>query len=1792
MLIGFDGEVVIHESKRTIIRRARRRSDGAPLILKAPKSEFPTSAQRARLRHEFELLRGLRIAGVVRALDLVEGDHGPVLVLEDRGHRALRALIGPRGMELERFLPIASALARTAAELHHARVVHRDITPSNIVVDERSDQPCIIDFSIASRLSREYVDASSQELEGTLPYLAPERTGRMNRAADWRSDLYSLGAVFYELLTGRPPVVEAGLSETIHSIIARTPPPPHELRPELPHPLSKIVMKLLTKTMEERYQGGRGLAFDLDEAARQFTATGRIEPFELGTHDAAEGFHLPQKLYGRDEPVGRLSATFERVCCGDTKVLMLMGAPGVGKSSLVHEAARSSVVRRGSLVEGKFDQFERGIPLVSVVRALRELLHRLLTLPDDQLRYWKERLGKAVGQSGALLKDALPELELLLGKQPPVPEVSSEENRNRVNALSLRLIQALADEAHPLVMFFDDLQWADLASLELLQRVSTDPDTHHVLLLGAYRDTEVDATHILTRALEGMRAAGVLQEMVLGPLDREQVLTLVSDALKRTTSSIRPLAEFIFETTQGNPFFVREMLTAFHETGRLRRDSDGAWNWDMGELRAQGVSDVVASLMMDRLRRQTGETQALLQVAACIGSHFDVHTLAVVCERTEEQILRLLWPALEAGLVLPLSASLRLMRGGGEEAPGAEGEHDESSVCRFAHDWVQQAAHDIVPAESRGAMHLRIGRLLLDKLDVAKRETRLFEIVRHFDEGLELIEEPSERERLAELYLLAGRRAMRAAAYESAHVWFRRGRGLLAADAWSRAYALALPLHTEGAEAARITRDFAEMEALVTVVRERARGVLDLVAIYETLIQYQIMHARMGDAVNVARELLERLGQPLPPNPSTLRVAWTLLTTVRMVRRKGLEHLSALPRMTRPTSLAAMRVMISVAAAAFTGSPKQFVIIACRMVQISVRDGHCNESSWAYLLLATLVALVLGQYEEGYKLGHFGIQLMEGLGARELLAKNHASMYAGLQQWRGHWRECAEPLERAQHTALEVGDHEFAGNVALVRSWLALFVGEPLDVAQRIQEECLTVAERYKSGYATVCIRTLLRLVLDLRGAPSDHIPVQDDEASRARLLQSKNLTAVYLLYMRKGLLAWLLGDPLEAIEHFTQARRYEDSLRGTIVWSEVTYFQSLAILHGWSGATASQRRTFRRNRSKLRAWARQAPFNFQQKLLLIEAEWARIKGRKAEALRLYEQVASVARTNGFTQDAAIAMERAGRYQLELGLERAGRSCLNDALRAYRSWGATAKADALESELKASQGGLPAQPHEEARPPPGTALDMETILTSSRAISEELVLDTLTRKLIRLLIQNAGAERGLLILERDGKLLIEASASIADAGDHAPAGVPLEGDEHVSSGIVNFVVRTGQSVVLHDAAVEGMFVSDPFIAARRPRAVLCAPLINQQRLVAVVYLENNVTSHAFNDERLRLVRILLSQAALSIHNARLYSTLEESNRRLAEYSHILEVKVEERTRDLRNKNEELYEALVRLRETQNRLVSQEKLASLGALTAGIAHELKNPLNFVNNFAQLSANLTSELASLLSERRSQFAPEVVSEIDETVQLLSDNLRKIYEHGKRADGIISSMLMHTRVSEAPHQPTNLNKLVTDSIRLAFEGFRSLNGDVTVQWSSSYDERIGFVELSPTDFCRVLINIISNAIDAVQERRLKESSDYTPELVVRTVDLGERVEVRIIDNGTGIPPHIVGKIFNPFFTTKAPGRGSGLGLSLSHDIIVQGHQGELRVETVEGQGTEFIISVPKQSAANRKVVLAHDA
>lgn len=1527
-LPGYQVNEIIYESSHSVVYRGvwERAEATQPVVLKCLKEAYPSPEAVARFRREYNIIRRLNLPGIASAYALEKYKNGLMMVLEDFGGRSLADLMEESRFSLETFLRLAGQITSVLGEIHRQQVIHKDLNPANIVLNPATGQVKIIDFNISTLLSRENAAVRSPNvLEGTLPYMSPEQTGRMNRSVDYRTDFYSLGITFYQMLTGQLPFKSTDAVELVHAHIARYPAPPHTLNDDIPLALSEIVLKLLAKTAEERYQSAYGLQTDLERCLDAWRTHRRAERFSLGQEDVSEHFQVSQKLYGREVEAATLLAAFERVSQGASEMMLVVGYAGVGKSALINEIHKPLVRERGYFISGKFDQFQRSTPYASLIQAFQDLIRQLLTESDSQIARWREKLLAVFGPNGQIIIDVIPEVELIVGPQPRVAELGPLEAQNRFNLLFQAFVGVFTTAGQPLVIFLDDLQWADGATLKLLHLFMTDPDRQYLLVLGAYREHEVGEAHPLNLTLAAIKkAGGVVQHLPLAPLPLAEVNRLVADSLHRSLEEIQPLAELVYHKTNGNPFFVSEFLRSLYEEkllifvqpeGRARLEQPDAplrskigWHWDLAQIQALDITDNVVALMTGKLKKLPEAGQVVLMLAACIGSPFDLKTLAMIHDKSLAETATDLWPALQAGLALSLSETGYLPEAAfqtpGERTRAATGPLSQTpnAQFKFLHDRVQQAAYALIPEPRRQALHHQIGQLLLKQIGPEEQEKRLFDIVNQLNAGSAMVVRPEDRVQLAQLNLSAGRKAIAAAAYEPALNYLKTGIELVASDkfdGWTSHYELTLALYERAAEAAFLSTRFAEMETLVETVLERARTLLEKMKVYEIKILFHMAQTRMVEAIDIAREVLALLGLPLPRRPTLPRTLLELARTRLLFLGRSLESLKNLPPMTDPYKLAATRILSSAGSSAYYAAPELVPFIIFRGVTLSVKYGHAPFSPQAYASYGLILAAGVGQVETGYALGCFALELSEQLQAREFETKLAVIFYAFLKHWRDHVRATLPPLVAAYRVGLETGDLEYAGSAALIYCYHALFAGEELEQVDRDMAGYIEAVRKFKQQKLLYDMQQTRQVILNLQGQAEEPTRLigegYNEEVMLPLYLQANDRNATGILYIYKTMLCYLFGQPAQALAHARLAEQELEPLLGSLYVHIHCFYYALACLaaypdlprdeqrRAWKQVTAQQR--------KLKQWAGHAPMNYRHKLELVEAERARLQGRVAQAIGHYEQAISLARQNGYLQEEAMANELAAYFYLNRGSERVGRSYLLDARYGYLRWGALAKVNAMEAQyefLKVDARPSVARSGRETQRvtltttnrSAATALDLATVMKASQAISGEIVLDRLLEKLMRIVIENAGAQWGLLLLEHEGNLWIEAEG-VADreevvlhqsrpAEAMGPDGLPL-----APAAIINYVKRTRESLVLGDAASHEQFQADPYVRARQPKSILCFPIVRQAQFLGLLYLENNLAANAFTPDRLKVLELLSAQIITSLENALLYRSLQQ-----------------------------------------------------------------------------------------------------------------------------------------------------------------------------------------------------------------------------------------------------------------------------------------------------------------------------
>ncbi len=1498
----------IYESSASLVYRGIRVQDDLTIVIKMLKQDYPSPQELTRYRQEYEITRSLNLKGVVKAYSQQDYQRTLVIILEDFGGESLEQWMRQRPesfcpMSLSTFLHLAIALTDILGRIHAANIIHKDINPGNIVFDPDTGIVKIIDFGIATQFNRTNPTFKSPHgLEGTLAYLSPEQTGRMNRLLDYRTDFYSLGVTFYELLTGHLPFPTTDILELVHCHIAKQPIAPHELKETIPKAVSDIILKLMAKNAEDRYQSASGIKADLEMCAYQLEKIGQIDSIKLGLKDVSAQFQIPQKLYGREKEVALLLATCDRIACpednrvntlqnnSETKfkveMMLVSGYAGIGKSALVQELYKPITAKRGYFISGKFDQFQRNIPYSAIADALQRLMQQLLGEPDEQLQKWRSQILTALGTNGQIIIDVIPEVELIVGKQQPVHEVGATEAQNRFNRVFQQFIRVFCSESHPLAIFLDDLQWIDSATLKLIELMLLDEQAQFLFLIGAYRDREVSPTHPLILVLERLREQGaVLQEIVLAPLTLEPLTQLIAETLHQNTNTVGSLAELVLSKTEGNPFFVSEFLRTLGSENLLAFDAEHLrWEWNITEIQARNITDNVVELMLSKLKKLPETTQQIIRLAACVGAEFDLETLAIVCEQTPKAIFVDLLTAIQAGLIQPFS------------------ELNENLLVqeyKFLHDRVQQAAYVLIDESQKQVVHLQIGRNLLEKTIPERLSDRLFEIVDHLNHGIELVTGQSERDEIARLNLIAGQKAKAAIAYTMAKKYLAIGREWLAASSWQTNYDLTLELYLETTEVEYLCGEFEQVECWVAIVLQEAKTVLDTVKVYEIKIQTHIAQSQLLEAINTALLVLQQLGISFPENPSQSDIYLELNTLAFLLNKKSIRDLIHLPQMTEPEKLASMRILSSIAISAQIAVPNLSPLLASKQINLSMEYGNAFVSPFAYATFGLVLCGMFGNIESGYEFGQLALELLSQPHTYSLKARTLTIVNNFIIHWKEHGRELLKPLLEGYQIGLETGDLESAAYCAYTYCFHSYALGKKL-----LEVECDMVIygeviHQIKQKTAYTWNQIFRQSIINLMGrsiTPTRLIGESYNEENELSKYEPENDgSIIFTVYFNKLFLCYLFSEYAQAVENAALAESYSIRLTGTFLESLYYLYDSLARLATYlDSSTQAQEEILIKveiSQKKMKIWADYAPMNYLHKYNLVRAETARILGHLLEAEELYEQAIQGAQENEYLQEEALAYELASKFYLYRGREKFAKTYMKEAHYCYERWGAMAKIKDLETrypQFFPQSSSIAYTPiptiSETTSSRSEIAFDLAAVIKASQAISSEIELERLLGSLMQILMENAGAQTGFLILEDSGEWMIEAACELNDSENVCTAkvlqSIPIA--NHLPEAIINYVMRTQESVILNDATREGNFINEPYIQHNQTQSILCLPLLNQAKFVGVLYLENQLAAGAFTADRSQVLNFLSTQAAIAIENARLYSKLRESESRMAQ----------------------------------------------------------------------------------------------------------------------------------------------------------------------------------------------------------------------------------------------------------------------------------------------------------------------
>ena len=1774
---GYRTTDIIYRGARVTVCRAVRIIDDAPVVLKCLDRPRGGADEVSRFRREYEIGRRLNGPGTASVLRHDSGEHGPVLVMADSGGVSVALARRDRAPELREVLQIGAAVAAALARIHAAHVIHKDITPSNIVWNRATGAIEVIDFSIAAELERETSPSDIDQLEGTLAYIAPEQTGRMNRSLDWRCDLYSLGATLYDLLTGRVPFDGDDAMAVIHGHIARAPAPPSQLNPKIPAVVSAIVLRLMAKDPEQRYQSAQGVANDFETCLATLTDQGAIPDFAIASRDVSPRFHIPEKLYGREADIARLLSTFEEVARGGSRLLLVYGPPGIGKSALVQELHGPLLTRQGFFLEGKYDQFKRNIPYSGLVQAFRRLARRLLTLPEGELAARRERLVRAIGANGALVTELIPEFLPIFGQQPPVPPMLPAESEFRFQMTFQNLVVAVASAREPLVLALDDLQWADRSSLSLLAKLIGDPEIRHLMVIGTCRTQESAANPALGWAVESIaRAGGKVEAIDIQALAETDAYRLIAETTRRHSddedmSAVGGLARLCHAKTEGNPFFLIQFLQSLHEGGLIVLDrAAGRWVWDADAIAARDSTDNVVDLMVEKIRRLNVATGRALSLAACVGNSFDLATLAVAGAGNPDQLSGELWPALKDGLILPVDNAYRYL------GPDGVGGGSASVRFRFLHDRVQQAAYSLIPEEDRAAAHLRIGRLLQAECAATGREDQLFDIVDQLNQGRELIAGPVEWRAFAALALEAARRAKASVAFEAALAYARAGlAGPEDCLSWCADYQVLLGLHIEAAEAALMVDDFPGMEGHALAVLSNATNPVDAAQVQFIRLTAAAGRGDPASGVAIGLEALKALGITLPESSGRVRLLGEVLRGRVALLRARLGLIRRESGEDSPLRATTARLLMAMVTIAIIHARHLLVPIAVRLLEVALPSRDVGTASFALFAWA-VIRSVTGDLEGAVDTGNQAMVLLN----TEQLRQRYNRVIVIAHYSALHWSVPPAALRQvfldAHHVALAAGDREFVIYGLAFRARTGWQCGVELAQLKAELDEDTRIFERLGTtpyrGYIAG-----LRQAIEILESGSER-PARlngsffQEGITLAEFRAARNRIVVVNLLTVKLALAVILGDRSDVRAILEEQVTLEPFIEGYATHPVALFLRLLAeTARPPTGAIARQKLAARIEPALglFRKAAECGPSNQRHRLALLEAEWLRLRGYGIEAAERYEMAVAAAAETKHLHEEGLANERAAEFHAERGhvtLERAYRI---QARNAYRRWGATAKVRQLEQrnpELVPPKPSVAVEDNHltvsiSTNRFGSASLDVAAMLKAAQAISGEIRRDALLETMLRVVLHNAGAERGLLLLNQGERVVLAAEG---DAGrDHFVllSDLPFDalaedGLPRVSVAVVSFAVRSGEAVVLADAVADIRFNTDPYIQARGPRSVLCLPLLRQSLCVGFLYLENNLATDAFAGERLEAPRLLAAQIAISLENARLYDELSCFNQ-------ALEAQVSERTRELTVALKSERDAHDQLRITQNQLFHAEKMASLGQLVAGMAHEINTPIgNALTSITFLIEETRHFRASAAAGniRRSAFNGFIAT-LCETSEILVANIR-------RAVGLVDSF--KTVAADRAHdeqRPFALKPYLRE-VLLSLEPTWRRSGHTMVLECPDHLEMNSY----PGVIAQIVTNLVVNSVTHGFVHA------DTGSLRLSIVDQGANVLVfRYTDNGRGIPVEHRGRVFDPFFTTRRGGGSTGLGLNIVYNLVTAKLGGRIELVNGDGPGVCFVLTVP---------------
>lgn len=1739
---NYEIQGIVYEGRKSIVYKARNNQKN--VILKLLNFEYPSMDDIVRFRREYEITKSIQGQGIIEVYGIEKYKESFLIVEEDFGGKALSYFLEESNPSFELLLKIAIEVAKIIKIIHSHNVIHKDLNPYNILINPDTHLIKIIDFGISTILSKEKpIFSHPNVIEGKLAYISPEQTGRMNRALDSRTDYYSFGVTLYEMFTGDLPFKTEDPLELIYAHIAQNPKPPIEVNSKISKILSDIILKLLKKNVEDRYQTIQVVQNHLEKCYEECKNTNKPISLELD-NTVEKRFQIPEKLYGREKEVQQLLSIYDRVTNSNiqnkpnVEIVMIGGYSGIGKTALVQEIYKPITSKKGYYAAGKIDQFKKNLPYSAITLAYKSLLQHLLMEDAQRIQEWKELFLRALGKNAQVIIDVVTELELIIGKQASVPELPPAESQNRFCSVFQKFNQVFCSADHPLVVFLDDLQWADQATLNLLEYIVTDKEIDNLLIIGAFRNNEVYPTHPLLLLNSRLEGDGYkIHHIGLSPLQEQDVNQLVADTLQMDTNSTSSLTELIMKKTNGNPFFINQFLNTLYQESLISlKEIEGEdsidWSWNTKDIEALEISDNVVDLMVRKLKKLPSQTQEALKFAACLGNSFTLDILSIVCGWDVPVVFQSLNPAIQAGLIVPIS-ELEIIE-------------QKSQVVlyfqeyKFLHDRVQQASYSLIEDANRKHTHLLVGQMLLKSYTEEKKEENIFTLLNHLNTAIELIVDPNisceiDVLELIKLNLLAARKTKESTAYAAALEYLQSAMKVLPKDLWQTDYDLAKSVFIERGVAEYLNGNFENSEFFIRQAIEKAKNTNEQAEIYHVLVIQYTLNARYKEAIQTAKEALNLVNIQLDEENLEKERDAEIIKIDKLLIGKEIQDLSNLPPMRIPEKITAMKILTAMGPPMYRTHQRLWAVIVAKQFRFCLEYGDVSSATYTYTSYGGLLGYVKNEFKDIEDFIQITLNLNQKYNSPSDTSVAYLMVGSSLRPWKYHLKYASEDFMKAYMVGLESGNLQYSV-YAFGHNAFCLFTrGINLEQLTKEIKGYLEFTLKRKNKWGIDLLQSCLVVINCLHGEITEKVDKKfsiPDEQILKNIQENKNVQVDCFYHIMKAQVLYLFEEYEDAYESIQRAKNNiisvaTQSLLPTVMFN---FYGSLILLALYQKGkqTVNYLAEVKQNQDQMKIWMECSPDNFSCLYFLVEAELHKIENKVLETMNLYDRAIESAKQNDFVQIEAIASELACSFWLSQGKEEFANLYYKKAVHSNNLWMANKKIDQLTQKYKftfsfniglinKSRGSVLSTSSDQSTTVALEYLDVLAVLKASSIITSEIEIEKLLKELLKILLEHAGAQKCFIILVENEQLNIKAQGRTNSKEIETNlSSQELNQDNSknlLGVNVINYVYNSKEFVLLNRQESLEKFYTDSYIQNYQPSSILCFPLINQNNVRAIIYLENNLSMDTFNTEGIEGLKLLSVQMAISIENALLYTNLTENNRILKEAKEAAEVAT----------------------------------LAKNYFLAMITHELRTPMNGVIGNEQLLSK-----TKLNKEQR-----EYVDAIHNSAQILLTIINDILDFSKIEAGKIT----------LEKQVVDLKQLLIDTIKVISLSAKENNNTIEYEITQNVPK---FIEVDAFRLRQVLLNLLSNANKFTKQGKihikihLKEKKENYAYL-----------QFLVEDTGLGIKEENIKTIFESFtqadLSTSRKYGGTGLGLAISKKLI-EAMEGKIWVESIYQKGSKF--------------------